>query len=181
MKSSTWIIGISAMSVALSSIAQVATDSGLQSTARRSTPPPSTTAEPTIPERAQIDEVFKQTSLGKEADERRLHLEWRQLANRIANDADIIAAKKSVDYARTDLEKRQRLRDYYDLYYGRMREMASSSQMKSALEQLRVAHVSQTSQHRVRPVEDASLPSPSPTPKKKQKGGRLSKFQGHEG
>lgn len=181
MKRWTWLIGTSAMGLALSSVAQVATDSGLQSTAGRSTPQPNTTAEPTIPERAQIDEVFKQTSLGKEADERRLHLEWRQLANRIANDSDIIAAKKAADHARTDLEKRQRLRDYYDLYYGRMRAMASSSQMKSALEQLRVAHVSQTSQRRVRPVEDASLPSPSPTPKKKQKGGRLSKFQGHEG
>ena len=169
------------MGLALSSLAQVATDSGLQSTPGSSTPLPRSTVEPTIPERAQIDEIFKQTSLGKEADERRLHLEWRQLANRIANDSDVIAAKQAAEHARTDFEKRQRLRDYYDLYYGRMREMASSSQMKSALDQLRLAHVSQTSQRRVRPAEDASLPSPSPTPKKKQKGGRLSKFQGHEG
>jgi hypothetical protein len=143
-------------------------------------PAPRATPEPTVPERAQIDEIFKQTSLGKEADERRLHLEWRVLANRVANDRDIIAAKKSAEQARTDLEKRQRLRDYYDLYYGRMRALASSSQMKAALDQLRLAHLSQTTQRRVRPDEGASLPTPSPTPKKKQKGGRLRKFQGNE-
>jgi hypothetical protein len=165
---------------------QVMTDSGLQSTARptaapRATPVPSITAEPTIPERAQIDEIFKQTSLGKEADERRLHIEWRQLANRVVNDPDVVAAKKAADRAHTDLEKRQRLRAYYDLYYGRMRTLASTSEMKAALEQLRLAHVSATSQHRVRAVEDASLPTPSPTPKKKeQKNQRLKKFQSHE-
>jgi hypothetical protein len=161
-------------------IAQVATDSGLHSSEVTPTPLPSAPPQ-RIPERSQIDEIFKQTSLGKEADERRLHLEWRDLANRVANDRDIIAAKKSAEEARTDLEKRQRLRDYYDLYYGRMRTLASSSQMKAALDQLRLAHVSQTTQRRVRADEDASLPTPSPTPKKKQKGGRLSKFQGHEG
>jgi len=171
-------IWISAASI---SWAQVATDSRLQSSEVTPTPLPSAPPPQKVPERSQIDEIFKQTSLGKDADERRLHLEWRDLANRVANDRDIIAAKKSAEQARTDLEKRQRLRDYYDLYYGRMRALASSSQMRAALDQLRLAHVSQTTQRRVRPEEDASLPTPSPTPKKKQKGGRLSKFQGHEG
>ncbi|HST29301.1 MAG TPA: hypothetical protein VLK27_00505 [Chthoniobacterales bacterium] len=160
------------------------TDSGLQSTTSptpRPTPIPSIAPEPTIPERAQIDEIFKQTSLGKEADERRLHLEWRELANRVVNDPDIVAAKRAADTAHTDLEKRQRLRVYYDLYYGRMRALSSSSEMKTALDQLRQAHVSHTSQHRVRPVEDASLPTPSATPKKKeQKNQRLKKFQSKE-
>jgi hypothetical protein len=167
-----------ATSVVFSLSAQVATDSGLQSTAA---PIPSTTAEPTIPERAQIDEIFKQTSLGKEADEHRLHLEWRQLANRVVNDPDLVAAKRAADAAHTDLEKRQRLRAYYDLYYGRMRALASSSEMRAALEQFRLAHVSATSQHRVRAEQDASLPTPSPTPKKKEgKNQRLKKFQSNE-
>jgi hypothetical protein len=176
------IVAIVATSVVFSLSAQVATDSGLQSTTTtRSTPPPGTAAEPTIPERSQIDEIFKQTSLGQEADERRLHLEWRQLANRIVNDPDVMAAKRNAEAAHTDLEKRQRLRAYYELYYGRMRAMASSSEMKTALDQLRVAHVSATSQHRVRPVEDASLPTPSATPKKKEKKNqRLKKFQSDE-
>jgi hypothetical protein len=161
-------------------VAQVATDPGLQSKPVPS-PVPLPSVEPTIPERAQIDEIFKQTSLGKEADERRLHLEWRELANRIGNDGDIIAAKQSVRRARTDLEKRQRLRDYYELYYGRMREFARSSEMKTALDQLRIAHISRTAQPHVRASEDGALPTASPTPKKKaQKGGRLKKFQSNE-
>jgi hypothetical protein len=160
-------------------VAQVATDPGLQPAASPGSPPlPSTAPEPTIPERAQIDEIFKQTSLGKEADERRLHLEWRDLANRVVNDPDVVAAKRAADTARTDLEKRQLLRTYYDLYYGRMRAMASSPEMKKSLDELKLAHLSRTSQRRVRPEEDADLPTPSPSPKKKEKkGGRLKKFQ----
>ena len=172
------VIVIGAVCAGFASYAQVATDSGLQST---TAPIPRASAEPTIPERAQIDEVFKQTSLGQEADERRLHLEWRQLSNRVVNDPDIVAAKKAADAAHTDLEKRQRLRAYYDLYYGRMRALTSSSEMRAALEQLRLAHVSTTSQHRVRPVQDATLPTPSPTPKQKgNKNQRLKKFQSNE-
>jgi len=174
----------SALCALVATDAQVMTDSGLQSTPTPKpspTPVPRPTAEPTIPERAQIDAIFKQTSLGKEADERRLHIEWRELANRVVNDPDIVAAKRAADAAHTDLEKRQRLRAYYDLYYGRMRTLASSSEMKASLDQLRLAHVGKTSQHRVRAVEDASLPTPSPTAKKKDnKNQRLKKFQSNE-
>ena len=157
---------------------QVATDPNLQSSVPQQAPLPTATAEPTVPERAQIDEIFKQTSLGKEADERRLHIEWRQLQNQIVNEPDIVAAKRSAASARTDLEKRQRLRDYYDLYYGRMRVQARSGEMKTALDQLRIAHLSQITQARVRHETDSDLPTPSPTPKKKQKAGRAKKFQG---
>ena len=188
MKTVCRVAVLALMTGALASYAQVMTDPGLQSTAAakptpRATPTaiPDLTAEPTIPERSQIDEIFKQTSLGKEADERRLHIEWRELANRVVNDPEVMEAKRSAETAHTDLEKRQRLRAYYDLYYGRMRAMASSSEMKAALEQLRIAHVGATSQHRVRPVEDASLPTPSATPKKKeQKNSHLKKFQSNE-
>lgn len=157
--------------------AQVATDPELQSRGPREAPLPTPTAEPTVPERAQIDEIFKQTSLGKEADERRLHIEWRQLQNQIVNEPDIVAAKRSAELARTDLEKRQRLRDYYDLYYGRMRTQARSGEMKTALDQLRIAHLSQVTQPRVRHETDSGLPTPSPTPKKKQKASHAKKFR----
>jgi hypothetical protein len=149
--------------------AQVATDQTLE--------PNATTPEPKIPERAQIDEIFKETSLGKEADERRLHIEWRQLANQAVNDADIIAAKRSAESARTDLEKRQRLRDYYELYYGRMRALARSSEMKTALDRLKNEHLSQLTQAKVRHDSDEGLPTPSATPKKKQKDKRSSKYR----
>ena len=157
---------------------QVATDSGLLSTPAQTTPAPTAAPEATVPERAQIDEIFKQTSLGKEADERRLHIEWRQLQNQVVNEPNIVAAKRSAESARTDLEKRQRLRDYYDLYYGRLRVVARSAEMKTALDQLRIAHLSQSSQPRVRHETDSDLPTPSPTPKKKQKASRAKRFQG---
>jgi hypothetical protein len=156
---------------------QVATDSGLQSSSTQTTPAPAAAPEATLPERAQIDEIFKQTSLGQEADERRLHIEWRQLQNQIVNDSDIVAAKSLAESARTDLEKRQRLRDYYGLYYGRMRVLARSAEMKTALDRLKIAHLSQSTQPRVRHETDAGLPTPSPTPKKKEKASRAKKFQ----
>ena len=170
-----WLI-ISA-SLVLTSSAQVATDPELQSSAPRPAPIPSATAVAAVPERAQIDEIFKQTSLGKEADERRLHIEWRQLQNQVVNDADVVAAKRSAETARTDSTKRQRLRDYYELYYGRMRMLARSAEMKTALDQLKTAHLSQLTQAKVRHESDAGLPTPSPTPKKKQKNKRASKFR----
>jgi len=156
---------------------QVATDSGLQSSQTQTTPPPAAARQATVPERAQIDEIFKQTSLGKEADERRLHIEWRQLQNQMVNEPDIVAAKRSAESARTDLEKRQRLRDYYDLYYGRMRIQARSAEMRTALDQLKIAHLSQITQPRVRHEIDSGLPTPSPTPKKKQKASHAKKFR----
>ena len=148
--------------------AQEAADTNLQpSQEQKVAPPPS--PEPTIADLSQLDQAFKQTSLGKEADERRLHLEWRELANRMANDTEIISAKQSVENARTDFEKRQRLRLYYDLYYGRMRALASSTEMKNALDQLKLAHQSPINQPRVRAATDSGLPTPTPTPKKNQK------------
>ncbi|HEY6071737.1 MAG TPA: hypothetical protein VIU85_10215, partial [Chthoniobacterales bacterium] len=141
--------------------AQVATDESLGSASPR--------PEPKIPERAQIDQIFKETSLGKEADERRLHIEWRQLQNQVINDRDIVAAKQAANAARTDFEKRERLRDYYNIYYDRMRVMTRSSEMRTAIDRLKMQHVGQLTQARVRHETDSELPTPSPTPKKKKK------------
>jgi hypothetical protein len=147
---------------------QEAADTDLQAKPAERKPAPESFATPNLPERSQIDEIFRQTSLGKAADERRLHLEWRELANEVGNDPQMVAAKKYAETAPTDLEKRQRLRNYYELYYGRLRSLASSAEMKTALDQLKLAHLSHTSQPRVRPENDASLPTP--TPARKQKG-----------
>jgi hypothetical protein len=149
---------------------QEAADTDLQSSQSRQTPQPSVTPAPSIPELPQIDEVFKQTSLGREADEQRMHVEWRQLANRVANDPDLVAAKRAAEHAHTDLEKRQRLRDYYEIYYGRMRALASSAEMKTALDQQKAAHLSQINQPRVRPETDAGLPTPTPARKQHRSG-----------
>ncbi len=84
---------------------------------------------PNVPELSQLDEAFKQKSLGKEADQRRLHIEWRELKNRVVNDPSVRAAKAAALAARTDLEKRDRLRNYYNVYYDRMSALASSAEM----------------------------------------------------
>jgi hypothetical protein len=125
---------------------------------------------PDVPELSQLDEVFKRTtSLGKEADERRLNIEWRQLRNRVVNDPEVRAAKATAQAARTDLEKRNLLREYYNVYYQRMSALASSTEMKLALQGLETSHVALTSQPRVRHETDGSLPTPAPTPAHKQK------------
>src|SRR6266700_8042349 len=114
---------------------------------------------PDVPELSQLDEAFKQKSLGKEADLRRLHIEWRQLKNRVVNDPSIRAAKAAALVARTDLEKRNRLRNYYNVYYDRMSALASSAEMKLALEALKASHSNLVNQPRVRPS-----PTPSSQP-----------------
>ena len=173
----TLIITLISAGAALISNAQVATDENLGSASATPQPKQDATAQPKIPERAQIDEIFKQTSLGKEADERRLHIEWRQLQNEVVNNAEVVAAKRAAETARTDLEKRERLRDYYNLYYERMHVRARSSEMKTALDQLKTAHLSQLTQARVRHETDSELPTPTPTPKKKKENKRTQKFR----
>jgi hypothetical protein len=148
-------------------VGQQATDSDLRSsTETQSSPAPASEPSSNVPELSQLDEIFRQTSLGKEADERRMHIEWRQLANRMSNDPEVIRAKKSANEARTDLEKRDRLRAYYNLYYGKMRALASSEQMKRALDAVKEEHLAYINQPRVRHETDGALPTPQPTPRR---------------
>jgi hypothetical protein len=116
---------------------------------------------PPTPDLSQLDAAFKQTPLGKAADEYRLHVEWRKLQNRAKDDPQIVAAKKSANAARKDLEKRKLLRNYYELYYGRMREMADTPELKAFVDQQKAAHIGTTAQNTVRP---------SPTPPHKKAG-----------
>jgi uncharacterized surface protein with fasciclin (FAS1) repeats len=116
---------------------------------------------PNVPELSQLDEAFKQKSLGKEADQRRLHIEWRQLKNQLVNDPSIRAAKAAALVARTDLEKRNRLRNYYNVYYDRLSALASSAEMKLALEALKTTYFKSIDQPRVRPSPTASSQAPT--------------------
>ena len=143
---------------------QEATDLDLHARHDEGLPPnPQPVPSASIPEISDIDQLFKQTSLGKDADEERMHTEWRQLANRMTNDPEVIAAKKSANSARTDIEKRERLRAYYNLYYGKMRSLASSEEMKRALDTVKQEHLSHINQPRVRHETDGALPTPSAT------------------
>jgi hypothetical protein len=134
------------------------------------TPPPN---GPELPELKQLDESFKPKSLGKDADTLRVHVLWRELKNRTVNDPDVQAAKKYAQAARTDLEKRNRLRNYYDIYYQRMSALATTPELKLALQALKTDHQNILQQPHVRPSptpEPSGTPSPTPsaTPVKKK-------------
>jgi hypothetical protein len=119
---------------------------------------------PRIPAIDELDQAFKQTSLGKVADEARLHAQLRELSNRIISDSDLVAARSKADKMKTDLAKRQQLRLYYTMFYDRMREQAASPELKNYIDTRKTQHLGMTAQNRVRPS-----PSPAPTPQPKRK------------
>ena len=127
---------------------------------------PTTPRHPTIPALAktapalsELDAAFQKSPLAKEAEEQRLHLEWRQLQNRVAHDPEVVAAKAATTTTKTDLEKRVRLRAYYNIYYAHMQALASSPEIKSYLDGKKAAVLESLAQHRVRPT-----PTPQPSP-----------------
>jgi hypothetical protein len=126
------------------------------------TPPPN---GPDLPELKELDDSFKRKSLGKDADAQQVHVLWRQLKNRTGNDPEVQAAKKYAQAARTDLEKRNRLRNYYEIYYKRMSALATTPELKLALQALKDVHQKALAQPRVRPTPTPELSgTPSPTP-----------------
>jgi hypothetical protein len=137
------------------------------------TPSPIPPNGPELPEISQLDQTFsKPRSLGKEADAARAHVEWRQLKNRTVNDPQVQTAKAYAQAARTDLEKRNRLRNYYNIYYERMSALATTPEIKLALQALKTSHQGLLAQPRVRPspTPEGSTPTPAPsgTPAKKK-------------
>jgi hypothetical protein len=131
-------------------------------------PPPN---GPELPELKQLDETFKPPSLGKDADAIKVRVEWRQLRNRTVNDPEVQAAKASALAARTDLEKRNRLREYYSIYYQRMSALTTNAEIKLALEAFKAGHQGSLDQPRVRPSPTPEGATPTATvapPKKKQ-------------
>ena len=121
---------------------------------------------PILPELETLDQAFNQTGLGKDADELRARVEMRKLQNQVAHEPDVIAAKAAANAATTDLEKRERLRAYYEKTYGLMSQRASSAGVKAAIDNAKKEHLAHLAQPRVRP---GSGETPAPTPKKKKK------------
>ena len=156
------------MAIAVSASAQDATKpaAGPSPDLFEQTPPPLPSATAALPDVSALDQAFNQTGLGKDADEMRMRLELRKLQNQVAQDPSVLAAKAAADSASTDLEKRERLREYYDINYGLMAHRAPSSAIRAAVEQSRKEHVGLLAQPRVRP--NVFEPAPSATPKKKK-------------
>jgi hypothetical protein len=137
------------------------------------TPSPEPPNGPELPDISKLDQNFsKPRSLGPQADELRVHKEWRQLKNRTVNDPAVQAAKAFAQAARTDLEKRNRLRNYYNIYYERMSALAKTPEIKLALQALKSSHEGLLDQPRVRPspTPEGATPTPAPsgTPAKKK-------------
>jgi len=105
----------------------------------------------TVPALSELDSAFQKSPLAQEAEEQRLHLEWRQLQNRVSHDPEVVSAKAATTTARTDLEKRVRLRAYYNIYYAHMQALASSPEVKRYLDGKKAAALGGLAQPRVRP------------------------------
>ena len=106
---------------------------------------------PRIPAIEELDQAFKQSSLGKAADEARLHAQWRELSNRFISDHDLVEARANAGRAKTDLEKRHRLRAYYTMFYDRMRAQAGSPELKNYIDTHKAQYLALLAQNRVRP------------------------------
>jgi len=117
-------------------------------------PPTSLPQVPTLPDLEQLNTFFKQTSLGKAADEHRLHLQMAALEVRIRNDDDLHAAKAAALRSSTDLERRHKLRSYYQLYYQKLRALATTPELKAYLSSQEAAHEITLLQPRVRHATD---------------------------
>lgn len=113
--------------------------------------PPLRALAKTVPALSELDAAFQKSPLAKEAEEYRLHVEWRRLQNHAAHDPEVVAAKASTTTAKTDLEKRARLRAYYDIYYARMQALASNPEIKTYLDGKKAVALESLAQHRVRP------------------------------
>jgi len=114
-------------------------------------PPPTEGPAPRIPSLDELDQAFKQSTLGKAADEARLHAQWRELSNRIINHPDLVESRAHAGRAKTDLEKRHRLRAYYTMFYDRMRAQAGSPELKNYIDTHKAQHLALLAQNRVRP------------------------------
>jgi hypothetical protein len=104
-----------------------------------------------------LNDLFKQTSLGKASDEARLHLQMVQLEARIRNDDDLHVARATADEMGTDLEKRHRLKAYYNLYYNKLRALTTAPDLKAYLDLQEAAHVGVLLQPKVRHETDEAI------------------------
>ena len=109
---------------------------------------------PTMPDLSQLEQIFSKVTPGKEVELYRAHVEWRKLKNQTVNDPAVVEAKAAAEAATTDLEKRNRLRHYYELFYARMRALAPTPEMVTYLDSQKQTHLDLLDQPRVRPTPD---------------------------
>jgi hypothetical protein len=111
---------------------------------------------PSAPELELLNSFFKTTSLGKAADQYRLHLQMAALETRIRNDEDLHRLKASALKAPTDLERRHRLKTYYEHYFKKLRALVTTPDLKAYLQAQEASHEMSLLQPRVRHESDES-------------------------
>jgi hypothetical protein len=109
---------------------------------------------PAAQELEQLNAFFKTASMGRLADEHRLHLQMVALETRIRNDQDLHALKASALKAPTDLERRHLLKSYYELYFKKLRALATTPDLKAYLDAHEAARKMSLLQPRVRHESD---------------------------
>lgn len=109
---------------------------------------------PAAPELELLSTLFKQSSLGKAADAHRLLVQVAELETGIRNDAGLHALKRAADDAPTDLERRHRLRDYYQAYFQKLRARAATPALRDYLTAQQAIHERTLLQPRVRHETD---------------------------
>jgi len=114
-----------------------------------------------VPSLTELDTAFQHSSLGAAVEEQRLHLEWRKLKTRASLDPEVVAAKKEINSARTDQDKRERMRAYYKIFYARMQALAEAPDVKGYLEQKKNEAINGLAQPHVHP-EPTAHPKPTP-------------------
>ncbi len=116
--------------------------------------PESLPKTPAAPEIELLKSYFKTTSLGKAADEHRLHVQMVALEAGIRNDEDLRVIKALAMQAPTDLERRHRLKEYYGRYFGKLRALATTPDLKEYLTAQEATHKLTLLQPRVRHETD---------------------------
>ena len=134
---------------------------------------------PTAPELQQLNDFFKATTLGKVADEHRLHLQMVALETQIRNDQDLHALKGAALQAPTDLERRHLLKSYYELYFNKLRARTATPELKAYLDtheaarklsllQPRVRHESDEAEAKALAAASSAAPAAKPLPTPRQ-------------
>jgi hypothetical protein len=116
--------------------------------------PPPLPPPQNVPDISQLNQIFQQMQPDPAVTAYRSHVEWRQLKTRTEYDPAVLAAKASAEAAPTDLEKRNRLRGYYTIWFARMTALASSPAMVEYLKTQRDGHLALLDQPRVRPTAE---------------------------
>ncbi len=114
---------------------------------RAASPAPGTSVF-TIP---QLDQGFKASPVNAAADAVRWQIAWRELRNQVAKDADLRAKLQLAERAPTDLSRRNFLRAYYEAYFGRIIDRASTPELKTYLKDRKTEALAALAQRRVRP------------------------------